>query len=200
MMRDDKQKLIVIGGPTASGKSSVAVELARHFRGEILNADSMQVYRGMDVGTAKPSMEERRGINHHLLDVVDPDEDFNAALYRSMALPLINEMARKQKLCFVVGGTGLYIKALLGGLMALWAGMPAAGMLGSTLAVATATSLGAPLQKPPNVVRSLALVGIGTLIEKSFEGGRALLDELGVPIESLVVIADMSDGRIVFAE
>jgi tRNA dimethylallyltransferase len=80
-MKDNKQKLIVIGGPTASGKSSLAVELAQHFRGEVLNADSMQVYRGMDVGTAKPSMEERRGINHHLLDVVDPDED---SLYKSI--------------------------------------------------------------------------------------------------------------------
>jgi len=116
-MRDDRQKLIIIGGPTASGKSSLSVELAQHFRGEILNADSMQVYRGMDVGTAKPSMEERRGINHHLLDVVDPDEDFNASLYRSMALPIIKEMALKERLCFVVGGTGLYIRALLGGLM-----------------------------------------------------------------------------------
>ena len=116
-MNNDRQKLIIIGGPTASGKSSLAVELARHFRGEVLNADSMQVYRDMDVGTAKPSVEERRGITHHLLDVVDPDEPFNAAIYRAMAVPLINEIALKKKLCFVVGGTGLYIKVLLGGLI-----------------------------------------------------------------------------------
>ena len=109
--------LIIIGGPTASGKSSLAVELARHFDGEILNADSMQVYRDMDVGTAKPSMAERKGIPHHLLDVVDPDEDFNAAIYRGLAVPCLKEIASKKKLCFVVGGTGLYIKALLGGLI-----------------------------------------------------------------------------------
>ncbi len=116
-MSDDRQKLIIVSGPTASGKSSLAVELARHFRGEILNADSMQVYRDMDVGTAKPSAAERRGITHHLLDVVDPDEEFNAAIYRDMAVLRLNEIALKKKLCFVVGGTGLYIKALLGGLI-----------------------------------------------------------------------------------
>ena len=116
-MSDDRQKLIIVSGPTASGKSSLAVELARHFRGEILNADSMQVYRDMDVGTAKPSAAERRGITHHLLDVVAPDEEFNAAIYRDMAVLRLNEIALKKKLCFVVGGTGLYIKALLGGLI-----------------------------------------------------------------------------------
>jgi tRNA dimethylallyltransferase len=116
-MKDDRQMLIVIGGPTASGKSSLAVELARHFDGEILNADSMQVYRDMDVGTAKPSIAERKGIPHHLLDVVDPDEDFNAAIYRALAVPCLKKIASKEKLCFVVGGTGLYIKTLLGGLI-----------------------------------------------------------------------------------
>ena len=116
-MKDDRQKIIIIGGPTASGKSSLAVELARHFEGEVVNADSMQVYRYMDVGTAKPSLEERQGIAHHLLDVVDPDEDFNAAIYRTMAVPLLREIESRNKLCFVVGGTGLYIKILLGGLI-----------------------------------------------------------------------------------
>ena len=116
-MNDDRQTLIIIGGPTASGKSSLAVELARHFDGEILNADSMQVYRDMDVGTAKPSMAERKGIPHHLLDVVDPDEDFNAAIYRTLAVSRLKQIASKKKLCFVVGGTGLYIKTLLGGLI-----------------------------------------------------------------------------------
>jgi tRNA dimethylallyltransferase len=116
-MRDDRQTLIIIGGPTASGKSSLAVDLARHFDGEILNADSMQVYRDMDVGTAKPSIAERKGIPHHLLDVVDPDENFNAAIYRALAVPRLKQIALKKKLCFVVGGTGLYIKTLLGGLI-----------------------------------------------------------------------------------
>jgi tRNA dimethylallyltransferase len=116
-MRDDRQMLIIIGGPTASGKSSLAVELARYFDGEILNADSMQVYRDMDVGTAKPSMAERKGVPHHLMDVVDPDEDFNAAIYRALAVPRLKQIESKKKLCFVVGGTGLYIKTLLGGLI-----------------------------------------------------------------------------------
>jgi len=117
--KDDRQKLVVIGGPTASGKSSLAVELALIFSGEIVNADSMQVYRGMDVGTAKPSVNERRGITHHLFDIVDPGEEFNAAIYRSFAVPVLKDIASRKKLCFVVGGTGLYIKTLLGGLISI---------------------------------------------------------------------------------
>jgi tRNA dimethylallyltransferase len=109
--------VVVLAGPTASGKSSLSVELAHHFSGEIVNADSMQVYIGMDVGTAKPSLEERKGIAHHLLDVVRPDEDFNAAIYRSIAVPVIEDILVRGKVCFLVGGTGLYIKALLGGLL-----------------------------------------------------------------------------------
>ncbi len=116
-MTNDKPKVIVITGPTASGKSSLAVELALHAGGEIVNADSMQVYRGMDLGTAKPTMAERRGVPHHLLDVVNPDEDFDAAKYRSLAIPQLQDMASRGKVPFVVGGTGLYIKTLLGGLL-----------------------------------------------------------------------------------
>ena len=116
-MKDDRQKLVVITGPTASGKSSLAIELALYLGGEIVNADSMQVYRGMDIATAKPPIAERRGIPHHLIDVVDPDEDFNAAIFRSLAIPLVDEILSRQKICFVVGGTGLYIKILLGGLL-----------------------------------------------------------------------------------
>jgi tRNA dimethylallyltransferase len=103
-MTSEKPKVVVITGPTASGKSSLAIEVALYFGGEIVNADSMQVYRGMDVGTAKPPLSERRGVPHYLLDVVDPDEDFNAAIYRSMAIPLLRECASRGKLCFVVGG------------------------------------------------------------------------------------------------
>jgi tRNA dimethylallyltransferase len=108
---------VVIAGPTASGKSSLAVELSLLVQGEIVNADSMQVYRHMDVGTAKPSPLERQMVPHHLLDVVDPDEEFNAAIYRSLAVPLIRDILSRGKVCFVVGGTGLYIKTLLGGLL-----------------------------------------------------------------------------------
>jgi len=117
MAEQRRPKVIVIAGPTASGKTALAVALARSLSGEIVNADSMQVYRGMDIGTAKPTYEERRGIPHHLLDVVNPDEDFNAAIYRRMALPIVNEICSTGKTCFVVGGTGLYIRGLIGGLI-----------------------------------------------------------------------------------
>ena len=117
MINTERIKLIVITGPTASGKSSLAVELAIRFGGEIINSDSMQVYRGMDVGTAKLPVNERRGITHHMIDVADPDEEFNAAIYRELAEPIIKDIAIRGRICFVVGGTGLYIKALLGGLL-----------------------------------------------------------------------------------
>ncbi len=112
----NRPKCIIIAGPTASGKTSISVTLAQAFNGEIVNADSMQVYRGMDIGTAKPTPEEQNGIPHHLLDVVDPDEEFNAAIYRSRALPVISDVVSRGKTCFVTGGTGLYIKSLAKGL------------------------------------------------------------------------------------
>ena len=113
---NDKPKVIIIAGPTASGKTGLAIELASYFNGEIINADSMQVYKGMDIGTAKPTLEQRKRVPHHLIDIVAPDEEFNAAKYREMALPLINNIHSRGKICFVVGGTGLYIRVLLGGL------------------------------------------------------------------------------------
>lgn len=115
-MDKGRQRIVVITGPTAAGKSSLAVDLASEIGGEIVNADSMQVYRYMDVGTAKPTEEEMRGVPHHLMDVVYPNEPFNAARYRSLAVPVIESIVEKGKPCFVVGGTGLYIRALLGGL------------------------------------------------------------------------------------
>lgn len=115
-MTGEKPKVVVITGPTASGKSSLAVDLALHFGAEIVNADSMQVYRGMDVGTAKPTLSERRGVPHHLLDVADPDEDFDAAKYRSLGTSILYDIASRKKASLVVGGTGLYIKSLLSGL------------------------------------------------------------------------------------
>jgi len=111
-----RPKVVVISGPTASGKTSLGVDLALALNGEIISADSMQVYRGMDVGTAKPTPEEQKGVPHYLLDVVDPDEEFNAATYNSMAFPKITEIGSRGSSCFVVGGTGLYIKGLLDGL------------------------------------------------------------------------------------
>jgi tRNA dimethylallyltransferase len=117
MSKAGRPKIIVIAGPTASGKSGFAVRLARSLSGEIVNADSMQVYRGMDIGTAKPTLEEQKGVPHHLLDIVRPDEPFSAQLYRQKALAAITDICSRGKACLVVGGTGLYIRALLGGLM-----------------------------------------------------------------------------------
>jgi len=115
---DSKPRLIVIAGPTGVGKTGIALQLAAVFGGEIISADAMQVYRLMDIGTAKPNMHQRSLVRHHLLDVVAPDEPFNAALFVQWAQPVIEDLHRRQKPIFVVGGTGLYIKALLGGLLA----------------------------------------------------------------------------------
>jgi tRNA dimethylallyltransferase len=117
MSEDKRPKVIVIAGPTASGKTTLAVDLAGAISGEIVNADAMQVYRSMDIGTAKPTQEEQKGIPHHMLDVVNPDEEYNAAIYRRMALPVVKEICSKGKTCLVVGGTGLYIRGLIGGLI-----------------------------------------------------------------------------------
>jgi tRNA dimethylallyltransferase len=116
-MTEELPKLLILSGPTGSGKSELAIELASLFGAEILSADSMQVYRGMDIGTAKPPTSERKGIPHHLIDIVYPDQEFNAALFLSRALPVIDDSYRKQHIpIIVVGGTGLYVKALVGGL------------------------------------------------------------------------------------
>ncbi|KAF0158856.1 MAG: tRNA dimethylallyltransferase [Syntrophaceae bacterium] len=113
-----KIPLFVICSPTATGKTQLALELAETFDGEIVNADSMQVYRFLDIGTAKPTAEERMRVTHHLIDVVDPDEEFNAAVYAEQARAIIEKITRKSKPVFVVGGTGLYIRALLQGIIA----------------------------------------------------------------------------------
>ncbi len=109
-------QLVVITGATGVGKTQLALELAQAYGGEIVSADSMQVYRYMDIGTAKPGLEERKGVVHHLIDVVDPDEAFNASLYIDQVQKVLGRGEKKEGLYFVVGGTGLYIRALLGGL------------------------------------------------------------------------------------
>ncbi len=108
--------LIAILGPTAVGKSALAIKLAEEFRGEIVSADSRQVYRGMDIGTAKPSPDERRRIPHHLLDMVNPDEPFTLAQYQKLAYTAIAEIHARGKVPFLVGGSGLYVRAVLEGL------------------------------------------------------------------------------------
>ena len=102
------KRIVVIAGPTASGKTRLGIELAREFNGEIVSADSMQVYRGMDIGTAKPTMEERARAPHHLLDIVAPGTPFTVAEYASLARPLLDKLP----VPILVGGTGLYLKAL----------------------------------------------------------------------------------------
>ncbi|HEY4708398.1 MAG TPA: tRNA (adenosine(37)-N6)-dimethylallyltransferase MiaA [Thermodesulfobacteriota bacterium] len=112
----DKTKAVIICGPTASGKSALAIELARLFNGEVVSADSLQVYRFMDIGTAKPSKEEISGVAHHLIDIVKPDEEYTAARFREDAEEAIKGIRGRGKNVFIAGGTGLYIKALTQGL------------------------------------------------------------------------------------
>ena len=111
-----KPRIVIILGPTGVGKTEVAIKLACEYGGEIISADSMQVYRYMDIGTAKPTPEERFLVRHHLIDVADPDEEFDAAMFMGGAGEVINRLNSEGKSIFVVGGTGLYIKALIGGL------------------------------------------------------------------------------------
>lgn len=113
----EKLPLVIINSPTATGKTDLAVHLALSFGGEIISADSMQVYRYLNIGTAKPTQEERRSIRHHLIDVVDPDEEFNAALFAEQARTIITGLTERGTPVFVAGGTGLYIRALLRGMI-----------------------------------------------------------------------------------
>ena len=113
-----KPRVILLVGPTGVGKTKMALKMAGLFGGEIVSADSLQVYRGMDIGTAKPTSEERRCIPHHLIDVVDPDQPFDASRYCDLAHRVIARLHGEGKPIFVVGGTGLYLRALLGGLIA----------------------------------------------------------------------------------
>ena len=108
-------KILVISGPTASGKTALAVELALQHSGEVVSADSMQIYRRMDIGTAKPTRAEMRGVPHHMLDVADPEEDFSVARYVELAARCVDDILARGKLPIVAGGTGLYIDSLLSG-------------------------------------------------------------------------------------
>lgn len=113
----DQARLIVIVGPTASGKSQVAMDIASEINAEIVSADSMQIYRYMDIGTGKPSPEDRERIPHHLIDIIFPDETFSAANFKEKARKVIDELREAGKNILIVGGTGLYLKALLHGLL-----------------------------------------------------------------------------------
>ena len=108
-----KPKVIVICGPTASGKTALSIELAKKINGEIVSCDSMQIYKDMDIGTAKPTIEEMQGIKHYMLDFVSPDERYSVADYKKQAKQAIREIIEKGKVPIVVGGTGLYVESLI---------------------------------------------------------------------------------------
>ena len=108
--------LVLVLGPTGSGKSALALDIAGRFDGEVVNCDSLQLYRGFDIGTAKPRLEERRGIPHHLLDILDPDQVFTAGDYARVARPVLEEICERGRIPVVAGGTGFYVRALIEGL------------------------------------------------------------------------------------
>ena len=112
----NKPKVIVVCGPTGIGKTSVGIQLAEKLGGEIISADSMQIYRYMDIGTAKPTADEQNRVIHHMIDIVDPADDFDAVRFAQMARDKVMQLHQKGVMPVVVGGTGLYIKALLQGL------------------------------------------------------------------------------------
>jgi tRNA dimethylallyltransferase len=146
--RRGRPRVVCIVGPTASGKSALAVALAERLGGEIVSADSRQVYRDLDVGTAKPTAEERRRVAHHCLDLVDPGTAFDVARFRAAATAAIAGVQRRGRLPVVVGGTGLYVRALLGGLCEAPGASPALramlqGMLARQGAAALHRALGA---------------------------------------------------------
>ena len=142
-------KILVVNGPTASGKTKLAVELALAHNGEVVSADSMQIYRRMDIGTAKPTVEEMQGVPHHMIDVADPAEDFSVARYVDMAAACVEDILSRGKLPILAGGTGLYIDSLLSGrtFAAFEADSPLRGELEARLAAEGGEALLAELAK-----------------------------------------------------
>ena len=110
-----KHQILCVVGPTASGKTKLSIELAKRYDGEVLSCDSMQIYRGMTIGTAKPTAEEMDGVPHHMIDVADPGEAFSVSRYVEMADPILQDILARGKTCVIVGGTGLYVDSLIAG-------------------------------------------------------------------------------------
>ena len=121
-----KNRIICIAGPTASGKTALAVELAKALNGEVVSCDSMQVYRRMDIGTAKPTQDEMQGIRHHMLDVAEPNEDFSVSRYCETASKIVDDIVARGKTAIIAGGTGLYMDSLIKG--NAFAPFPSTGM------------------------------------------------------------------------
>ena len=109
----EMSKVIIIAGPTASGKTSLAIDICKKFNGEVISADSMQIYKGMDIATAKPSEQEKDGIPHHLIDILDPSEPFSVSQFKELCDRAIADVVSRGKLPVVAGGTGLYIDSLV---------------------------------------------------------------------------------------
>jgi len=116
MTRKKKIDIIIICGPTGIGKTSAAIKIAEEFKGEVISADSMQIYKYMDIGTAKPTLKEQMAVKHHMIDIVEPNQHFDAAKFSDLSHGIISKLNKEGKLSVVAGGTGLYIKALVYGL------------------------------------------------------------------------------------
>ena len=138
-------KIICVAGPTASGKTSLSIALAKALDGEVISCDSMQIYRGMDIGTAKPTREEMDGVVHHMLDVVSPADDFSVSRYCEMADPILQDILTRGKTALIAGGTGLYMDALIRGNS--FAPFPSTGMREKLEAEADALGMEAMVQK-----------------------------------------------------
>lgn len=151
--------IICIAGPTASGKTALAVELAKELNGEVVSCDSMQVYKHMDIGTAKPTLEEMQGIPHHMIDVAEPWEDFSVSRYCEMAAPIVDDIISRGKTAVIAGGTGLYMDALIRG--NAFAPFPATGVRERLEAQADAEGMEAMLSRlravDPDAARRLHL-------------------------------------------
>lgn len=151
--------IICIAGPTASGKTALAATLAKELNGEVVSCDSMQVYRRMDIGTAKPTLEEMQGIPHHMIDVAEPWEDFSVSRYCEMAAPIVDDIISRGKTAVIAGGTGLYMDALIRG--NAFAPFPATGVRERLEAQADADGMEAMLSRlravDPDAARRLHL-------------------------------------------
>src|SRR4051794_7492438 len=190
------QRLIAVVGPTGAGKSDVGVELARRLGGEVINADSMQLYRGMDIGTAKLTIDERRGVPHHLLDVWEVTETADVARYQAMARAEIDRLHQAERVPVLVGGSGLYVRAVVDDLAFPGTDPQARAALEAELAdvgpavlharLAEADPRAAEAILPSNgrrIVRALEVVGIRGSFAATLPGARPVYDVLQVGLD-----------------